>query len=165
MLAPLQNEPRHLLDEQGYAAGALGDAIDHFLRQRVPGGKLLDHASNLMTVERHQRNRAVMRTRAPGGPEFRPGRDENEQGSQRAAFGDAAHDIDRRRIGPMHIFKRQHHRLSPRAGHHPTGQRRKLPAPQFLGREIQGAFRRHRNVEQRREQRSILCRIELDLRQ
>jgi hypothetical protein len=71
----------------------------------VARSELLDHVSNLMTVERHQRNRAVMRTCAPGGPEFRPGCDENEEGSQRAAFGDAAHDIDRGRIGPMHIFK------------------------------------------------------------
>jgi hypothetical protein len=122
LLAALQKEPRHFLDEQRHATGALSYAIDHFLRRRV-AGKFLDHVSNLTTVERHQRNRAVMRTRALGGPEFWPGGDENEQRRQRTAFGDAAQDIKRGRIGPMHIFKRQHHRLNPGAGHHRSRQR------------------------------------------
>ena len=65
----------------------------------------------------------------------------------------------------MQVFQRQHHRLSPRAGHHPIGQRRQLPAPQFLWRQSRHAFLRQRNVEQRREQRDILGRVELDQRQ
>ena len=147
LLAALQQEPRHFLDEQRHAAGALGHAIDHFLRQRVAGGKLADHVPHLMAVERRERNRAVMRAHAPGRPELRPGSDENEQGRQRAAFGDAAQHIERGRIGPVHIFNRQHHRLSPRAGHHPIGQRRQLPAPQFLRRQSRCALRRQRNVQ------------------
>ena len=39
-----------------------------------------------------------------------------------------------------------------RAGHHPIGQRRQLPTPQFLGRQSRRAFLRQRNVEERREQ-------------
>jgi hypothetical protein len=39
-------------------------------RQRVAGGKLLHHMSNLTTVERHQRNRIVVRACAPGRPEL-----------------------------------------------------------------------------------------------
>ena len=52
-----------------------------------------------------------------------------------------------------------------RAGHHPVGQRRQLPAPQFLGRQSRRALLRQRNVEERREQGSVLRRVELDLRQ
>ena len=36
--------------------------------------------------------------------------------------------IERGRIGPVQILKRQHHRLNLGAGHHPVGQRRQLPA-------------------------------------
>ena len=108
LLAALQKEPRDFLYEERYAAGALGYAFDQLLRQRVAGGKLFHHVSNLITVERHQRNRAVMRTRAPGWPELWPGGQEYEQGRQRAAFGDAAQDIECCRIGPMQVFKGQH---------------------------------------------------------
>jgi hypothetical protein len=34
----------------------------------------------------------------------------------------------------MQVFKGQHDWLRPRASHHPIGQRRQLPAAQFLGR-------------------------------
>ena len=100
----------------------------------MAGGKLLHHVSNLVTVERHQRNRAVMRTRAPGRPKLRPGSQQNEQRRQRAAFGDAAQNIECCRIGPMQVFQGQHDWLRARASHQPIGQRRQLPAAQFLGR-------------------------------
>jgi len=89
----------------------------------------------------------------------------DEQGRQRPALGDAAQHVERRRIGPMQILERQHHRLNARARHHPVGQRRQLPAPQFLRRQSRRAFRRQRNVEQRREQGRILRWVELDLRE
>jgi hypothetical protein len=38
-----------------------------------------------------------MRARAPGGSELRPGSDEQEQWRQRAAFSNAAQDIERGR--------------------------------------------------------------------
>ena len=65
----------------------------------------------------------------------------------------------------MHVFERQHYRLRPRACHHPIGQCGQLPAPQFLRRQTRRTFRRQRNIEQRREQRGVLRRVELDLRQ
>ena len=37
MLAALQEEARHLLDEQRHAASARGDFLHHFARQRVAG--------------------------------------------------------------------------------------------------------------------------------
>jgi hypothetical protein len=40
LAAALQEESRHFLDEQRHAAGAHGDILHHFLRQRVAGGKL-----------------------------------------------------------------------------------------------------------------------------
>jgi hypothetical protein len=56
----------------------------------------------------------------------------NEQGRQRTAFSNAAQDIERGRISPMHILKCQHHQLSSRAGHDPIGERCQLSAPQHL---------------------------------
>ena len=153
LLAALQQKPRYFLDEQRHAAGARGDVLDDVLRQRVAGGKLRHHVAHLGAVERRQRNRAVMRAHAPGRPEFGPRRRQDEQRRQRAALGDAAQHIERRRIGPMQVFECQHHRLHARARHHPIGQRRQLPAAQFLGRQSRRAFLRQRNVEERREQR------------
>ena len=64
-------------------------------------------------VERRQRDRAVMRAHAPGRPELGPGGGDDEQRRQRAAFGDAAQQVERGRIGPMQIFEREHRRLRP----------------------------------------------------
>ena len=91
---------------------------------------------HLMAIERRQRNRAVMRAHAPGRPKLGPGGDKNEQRRQRAAFGDAAQDIERGRIGPMQVFKRQHHRLDPRTGHHPVRS-----APPVVGAAVPPASR------------------------
>ena len=165
LLAALQQKPRHFLDEQRHAAGARGNVFDNILRQRVAGRKLRHHVAHLGAIERRERDGAVMRAHAPGRPEFRPRRRHDEQRRQRAALGDAAQHVERGRIGPMQILERQHHRLHLGARHHPVGQRRQLPAPQFLRRQGRRAFRRQRNVEKRREQRGVLRRVELDLRQ
>ena len=156
-------KPRHFLDEQRHAAGARGDVLHHVARQRVAGGKFRHHVAHLCAIERRQRDGAVMRAHAPGRAEFRPRRRHDKQRRQRAALGDAAQDIERGRIGPMQILERQHHRLNLRARHHPVGQRRQLPAPQFLRRQSRRAFLGQRNVEERRQQGSVLRRIELDL--
>ena len=105
------------------------------LRQCMTGRKLRHHVAHLRAIERRQRDRAVMRTHAPGWPELGPSRREDEQRRQGAALGDAAQDIERRRIGPMQILEGQHHRLHLGARHRPIGQRRQLPAPQFLRRQ------------------------------
>ena len=146
LLAALQEEPRHLLDEQRHAAGARGDVLDHVPRQRVAGGKLRHHVAHLGAVERRERNGAVMRAHAPGRPKLGPGRRHDVERRQRAALGDAAQHIERGRIGPVQILERQHHRLDLGAGHHPVGQRRQLPAAQLLGRERRYAFLRQRNI-------------------
>ena len=59
-VAALQQKPDQFLDKQWHAAGALSYTFDYFLCEGMSGGKLLDHVSNLITVERHQRNRAVV---------------------------------------------------------------------------------------------------------
>ena len=79
LLAALQEEPRHFLDEQRNAAGAGGDIVDHFTRQRVAGRKLGHHVAHLRAIERRQRDGAVMRTHAPGRPKLRPRRRHDEQ--------------------------------------------------------------------------------------
>jgi hypothetical protein len=56
----------------------------------MSGGKLANHELHLMTVERRERNRPVVRARTPWWPELRPGGHENEQGRQRSPLGDAA---------------------------------------------------------------------------
>jgi hypothetical protein len=165
LLAAIEQEPRHFLDEQRYAAGARGDVLHHVARQRVAGGQFRHHVAHLGAVERRERDRAVMRAHAPGRVELGPGRRHDQQRRQRTALGNAAQHVERSRIGPMQILERQHHRLHPRAGHQPVGQRRQLPAPQFLRRQSRNAFPWQRNVEERREQRSVLRRVKLDLRQ
>jgi hypothetical protein len=164
MLAALQQKPRHFLDEQRHAAGAGGDVLHDVARQRVASGKLRHHVAHLGAIERRQRNRAVMRAHAPGRPELGSCRCHDEQRRQRASLGNAAQHIERGRIGPMQILERQHHRLHLSASHHPVGERRQLPAAQFLGRQCRRPFLRQRDVEERREQRHILRRVELDLR-
>ena len=52
LLAALQEEPSHFLNEKWHASGALGHTIDHFLRQRVAGGNLSNHVPHLLAVER-----------------------------------------------------------------------------------------------------------------
>jgi hypothetical protein len=61
LLAALQQESRYLLDEQRHPAGALGHAIDHFLRQCVAGRQLADHVAHLLAVQRRELNRGVVR--------------------------------------------------------------------------------------------------------
>lgn len=89
------------LYEQRHAAGTVGHALDHLPRERVTGGKLAHHVMHLLTIERHQRNSAVMRACAPRRPELGAGGDENEQRRQRSALGNAPQKIKRARVGPM----------------------------------------------------------------
>ena len=124
LLATLQQEPRHFLDEQRHAARALCHALDHFPRECVAGCKLANHLPYLLAVEWGESNHSVMRAHTPSWPKLGPSGDENEQWSQRPTFGYAAQYIQRGRIGPMQVFYREHDRLDPRTGHHPVGQRR-----------------------------------------
>jgi hypothetical protein len=64
----------------------------------------------------------------------------------------------------MQVFKGQHDWLGARTSHNPIGKRSQLPVAQLLGRQNWPAFRRERNVEERREQGNVLDRIELDQR-
>ena len=107
----------------------------------------------------------MMRTHTPGRPELRPRRRHDIERHQCPALGDAAQHVESGWVGPVEILECQHHRLDLGARHHPVGQRCQLPAAQFLWRQRQGALFWQRNVEQRRQQRSILGRVELDLRQ
>jgi ABC transporter substrate binding protein len=66
-----------------------------------------------------------------------------------AAFCNRGSTSSRR--GPMQVLERQHRRPHLGTGHHPVGQRRQLPATQFLRRQTRQAFVRQRNVQKRRE--------------
>src|SRR6516225_9724141 len=89
MLAALQQKSRHFLNKQRHAAGALSQAVNHFLGQRIADRKLADHVPHLRAIKRSQGDRAVMRTHAPGSPKLRSSRDNKEQWRQRTAFGKA----------------------------------------------------------------------------
>jgi hypothetical protein len=99
----------------------------------MAGCKFADHVTHLRAIKRSQGDCAVMRAHSPGRPEFGPGGDENEQGRQGTAFSGTAQDIECSWIGPMHIFKHEHRRLSSRAGDCPIDERCQLSAPQHLG--------------------------------
>ena len=51
----LEQEPRHLFDEQRHAARSLAHSIDHLLGERMPACDLADHAPHLRAVERRER--------------------------------------------------------------------------------------------------------------
>ena len=84
----LEQEPRHLLDEQRHAAGSLAHSIDHLVGERMPACDLADHAAHLRAVERRERNDAVVRAHGPGRPEFRPRGGDDQQRRLRAALGE-----------------------------------------------------------------------------
>jgi hypothetical protein len=62
----------------------------------------------------------------------------------------------------MNIFKRLHDRLAPRTSHHPISHCRRLATPNFLGCQMGQTFLRKRNIQERREQRDVLCGINLN---
>ena len=165
LFGAFEQEPRDLLDEQRHAAGTLADAIDHLARQGATLGDLADHLPNLRAIEGRKRHRAVMRARAPRRAEFRPRGRDNQERRKRAAFRKAPQRLERGRIGPVQILDRQHDRLRARPRQEPGRNRRQLPAAQFLRRERQRPLGRERNVDERRQQRNIFRRVELDLRE
>ena len=66
----------------------------------------------------------------------------------------------------MKVFEGENERLRASARKHPSRHRSKLPAAQLLGREFRRqSYRFDGNIEQRRQQRRKLGRIELYLRQ
>jgi hypothetical protein len=109
-------------------------------------------------IEMAERDNAVMRVHAPGRAEFWPrGRDDEERRGP-TALGQSLHKIERGRIGPMQVLEREHNRLRSRFSEQPRGQRRQLPAPQLLRREL---FRQ-RDVHQRRDQGHVFGSVETD---
>ncbi len=86
--AALEQESRHLLDEQWDAARSLAHSIDHLVGERMPACDLPDHFSHLRAVERRERNNAVVRAHGPGCPEFRPRGGDDQQRGLRAALGE-----------------------------------------------------------------------------
>ena len=76
-----------------------------------------DHELNLRIVERRQRNDAMVRPQAPGRPEFRSRRRQNQEGHLRAAIAERTHEIDRGRVEPLQILKDKNKRLRARASY------------------------------------------------
>ena len=65
----------------------------------------------------------------------------------------------------MEVFECEHERLRARAREQPGDHRAELAAPQLVGREFRRVDSCGGNIEQAREQRHKLSRIELHLRE
>jgi hypothetical protein len=99
---------------------------------------------------------------APGRTELGTRCREDEERRLHAALGQRLHEIERGRIGPVQVFKRERDRLRSRPGEKPRDERRQLPAAQFLRRKLRCAFLRQRDVDQRRDQGRIFRGVEAD---
>ena len=146
-LTTLEQEPRHLLDKERHAAGALAYAFDDFRRQRALRRHFGDYALNERLAERRQRNNAMVRPQAPGRAEFRSRRRQDEERSQRAAIAERGHEINRGRVELLQVLKDEDHRLDARAGDCPFDHRRQLPAANLLRRKAGQALGRDRNID------------------
>ena len=105
----------------------------------------------------------MVRPQAPGRPEFRSRRRQNQEGRLRAAIAERTHEIDRGRVEPLQVLKDENKRLCSRAGDRPSDHRRQLPAVNLIRRKAWQAFKRNRNVDERRDQRRMLRGVELDV--
>ena len=109
--AALQEQARHLLDEQRHAAGALVHPLDDVLGQRMTRREFADHARDLRAIERRERDHAMVRAHAPTRAELRPRRRDDEERRLGAALGQRPHEIERSRIGPVQVLEGEHDRL------------------------------------------------------
>ena len=125
-------------------------------------GELADHSRDIGAIEGAERNDAVVRAQAPGRPELGPRGREDEERRLRAALCESLHEVERGRVGPVQVLEGERHRLRARPGQNPGGHRRELPSPELLGRQIGGAARRRRDVDERRQQRGMYVGIEAD---
>ena len=94
----------------------------------MAGRDLADHARDAGAIQRGERNQTVVRAQAPGWAELRPSRSQEEQWRLRAAVGQRAHEVERRRVGPVQVLESEDDRLRPRPSQNPSGHRRQLPA-------------------------------------
>ena len=88
--ATLHQQPGHFLNKQRHAAGALVDPLDQLFGQCMAGRDFADHARDAGTIQRGQRDQAVVRAQAPRRTELRTGRSQHEQRRLRAAVGEGA---------------------------------------------------------------------------
>ena len=119
-------------------------------------GEPADHLRDVGAIKRAQRDHAVVRAWPPARPEFRPCGGEYQQRRLLAGFDDSLHQIERGRVGPAQILEDDHGWLRARAGEHPRGDCRQLPAAQFFWREFRRALLGQGDVHERREQGCIL---------
>jgi hypothetical protein len=94
--------------------------------------------------------------------QWRSRRDDRER-RRRASFSEHLQQIKRGRVGPVEVFEREHERLRAGAREHPSDHCGELAASQLVGCKFRRADSCKKNIEQRREQRRKLHRIELNL--
>ena len=95
----------------------------------MAGRDLADHARDVGTIQRGQRNQAVVRAQAPRRAELGTCRSQQEQRRLRPTLGERAQQVERRWVGPVEVLEYEDNRLRPRPGQNPGVHRRQLPSP------------------------------------
>jgi hypothetical protein len=90
LLAALQKQSCHFLDEQRHAAGPLTHPVDYVLGQRMARRDLVHHARDAGAIEGAQRNQTVVRAQTPRRAELRTSRSQQKQRRFAATFGERA---------------------------------------------------------------------------
>jgi hypothetical protein len=91
----------------------------------------------------------MVRAKAPGRPEVRPRRRQDEERGSRAILAERVYEIDRAWIGPLQIFEEENKRLHPCGGYDPRDHRGQLLAADLIGRKFRQTFEWNWNVDQR----------------
>src|ERR1700691_2344735 len=105
----------------------------------------------------------MMGPRTPERPELGPRRRQNENWRLRGTLDQRLHEIDRRGVKPLQIFKDENERLVAGAGDRPLDHSDQLTASDLLGRKAGQALRRDRNADRGRKQWSEPRCVELDV--
>ncbi len=103
-----------------------------------------------------------MRAHAPRSAKLRPRRRDDEEPGLCAALAQGPQNVDRRRVGPLQILEGEHDRLRARPRQYSGDDRRQLPPAHLFRRLCRRASRRQWDTHQRREQRRIFGRVEVD---
>jgi hypothetical protein len=85
LLAAFNKQARGFLNEKRHTAGPLVDPLNQLFGQCMAGRDFADHARDAGSIQRGQRNQAVVRAQAPRRTELRTGCSQQEQRRLRTA--------------------------------------------------------------------------------
>jgi hypothetical protein len=79
-----------------------------------------------------------------------------------AALGERSEEVERGGVGPLQILESKNNRLGSRACKNPGDERGQLTSPELFRRKGDLAARRQGDVDERRKQRRVFSRVEVD---